>query len=225
MYCLLFGGTPFRAAQSLTTTGSEFSLYNVICNDDWGVPQTMGYDRIPTGGRHPNPSLEGAGVINLLDRFLQKDYHVRITLDEVKVCSPFSLSVLAPVADSSFHLHFIFLLLSIPLLIISFTTHSDTPGSSKALTTPRTGFPLHRLKPFPSMSLCTKHRMRCPPCTSVGAGAASSSNRFRRSSVACARSLGKSYAPPGAYRGNPSTVRWASIRSLSQDIQARRLRQ
>ena len=85
LYCLLFGGTPFHAGQSLSTTGSEFSLYNAICNDDWGVPQTMGYDRIPTGGRHPKPSSEGASTINLLDRFLQKDYHVRITLDEVKV--------------------------------------------------------------------------------------------------------------------------------------------
>ena len=68
LYCLLFGGTPFHAAQTLSTTGSEFSLYNAICNDDWGVPQTMGYDRIPTGGRHPNPSLEGASIINLLDQ-------------------------------------------------------------------------------------------------------------------------------------------------------------
>jgi [calcium/calmodulin-dependent protein kinase] kinase len=66
-------------------------LYNAICNDDWGVPQTMGYDRMPSGGRHPNPSSEGASTINLLDRFLQKDYHVRITLDDVKVCFlPFS---------------------------------------------------------------------------------------------------------------------------------------
>lgn len=88
LYCLLFGSTPFHPAQSLTTTGSEFSLYNAICNDDWGVPQTMGYDRMPTGGRHPNPSSEGASIINLLDRFLQKDYHVRITLDEVKVRLP-----------------------------------------------------------------------------------------------------------------------------------------
>ena len=116
LYCLLIGCTPFHAASSLTTTGSEFSLYNAICNDDWGVPQTMGYDRIPTGGRHPNPSLEGASVINLLDRFLQKDYHVRITLDEVKVCLFLSLlSVLIwiglPAESSShLHLHFLFLL-------------------------------------------------------------------------------------------------------------------
>jgi hypothetical protein len=126
LYCLLFGGTPFHAAQSLTTTGSEFSLYNAICNDDWEVPQTMGYDRIPTGGRHPNPSLEGASVINLLDRFLQKDYHVRITLDEVKVCLFLALiSVLiwiALPAESSSHLHFLFLLFY--FLVNTVTYHS-----------------------------------------------------------------------------------------------------
>jgi len=86
LYCLLFGCTPFHAGQTLSTTGSEFSLYNAICNDDWDVQKTMGYDRIPTRGRHPNPSSEGASIINLLDRFLQKDYHARITLDDVKVC-------------------------------------------------------------------------------------------------------------------------------------------
>ena len=45
----------------------------------------MGYDKIPTGGRHPNPDCEGASIIGLLDRFLQKDHKTRITLGQVKV--------------------------------------------------------------------------------------------------------------------------------------------
>ena len=47
----------------------------------------MGYDKMPTGGRHPDPdsSEGGASIIYLLDRFLQKDHKIRITLDQVKV--------------------------------------------------------------------------------------------------------------------------------------------
>ena len=85
-YCLLFGTTPWVADTGTSGTGSEFSLYNAICNTDWTVSSTMGYDNIPTGGRHPDPDCEGASIIGLLDRFLQKDHKTRITLDQVKVC-------------------------------------------------------------------------------------------------------------------------------------------
>ncbi|PPQ92573.1 hypothetical protein CVT25_007265 [Psilocybe cyanescens] len=85
LYCLLFGTTPFVASQgSNSTHGSEFSLYISICNDDWPVPPVIGFDRIPSGGRHPDSDAEGANIIHLLDHFLQKDSHLRITLDEVK---------------------------------------------------------------------------------------------------------------------------------------------
>ncbi|KAF8150112.1 kinase-like domain-containing protein [Crassisporium funariophilum] len=84
LYCLLFGTTPFVADKNAPGSGSEFSLYNAICNKDWTVPPTMGYDRIRTGGRHPDPNREGSIIIHLLDHFLQKDYNLRITLDEVK---------------------------------------------------------------------------------------------------------------------------------------------
>ncbi|KAF8910538.1 kinase-like domain-containing protein [Gymnopilus junonius] len=84
LYCLLFGTTPFVAVQSASSHGSEYSLYNSICNDDWPAPSTMGYDRLPTGGRHPHPDSEGASIIHLLDHFLQKDQRLRITLDDVK---------------------------------------------------------------------------------------------------------------------------------------------
>lgn len=84
-YCLLFGTTPWLADTGTSGTGSEFTMYNAICNTDWTVPSTMGYNKIPTGGRQPDPDCEGASIIGLLDRFLQKDYKTRITLDQVKV--------------------------------------------------------------------------------------------------------------------------------------------
>jgi [calcium/calmodulin-dependent protein kinase] kinase len=93
LYCLLFGQTPFVADPSFPS--SEYSLYNVICNNDWTVEDTMGFDRIPTGGRHPTlETSEGAIVNHLLGRFLTKDMRYRITLEEVKVSSSTSLSAL-----------------------------------------------------------------------------------------------------------------------------------
>lgn len=88
LYCLLFGKTPFMKVTEGGTT--EFALYRAICNKDWEVTEYMCRDRVPTGGRHPkkssrNKQLEGAKVISLLERFLQKDQTKRITLDEVKV--------------------------------------------------------------------------------------------------------------------------------------------
>jgi SNF1-activating kinase 1 len=84
LYCLLFGKTPFVADPAIP--GSEWSLYNSICNNDWTADETMGSDRIPTGGRHPiAEDTEGAIVLHLLDHFLEKDVKLRITLEEVKV--------------------------------------------------------------------------------------------------------------------------------------------
>jgi SNF1-activating kinase 1 len=88
LYCLLFGKTPFIADPA--TPASEWSLYNSICNNDWTADETMGSDRIPTGGRHPiAEDTEGAMVLHLLDHFLEKDIKLRITLEEVKVCTLF----------------------------------------------------------------------------------------------------------------------------------------
>lgn len=83
LYCLLFGEIPFRA-------DSEWALYQVIATEDWTVPETMGLDRIPTGGRHPTPGpngklSEGGVVVSFLERLLEKNASKRITLDEVKV--------------------------------------------------------------------------------------------------------------------------------------------
>ena len=95
LYCLLFGKTPFRVESN-----HEFALYGVICTQDWDVEPCMGLDRIPTEGRHhdcPNgkPCSEGAEIVKLLERLLEKDMNKRITLDEVKVASPFTSRLLS----------------------------------------------------------------------------------------------------------------------------------
>lgn len=85
LYCLLFGNTPFLGYVEGQQRGNEYRLYNMICNADWPAPPTMGYDHIPTGGRHATRDSEGADVIRLLDLFLQKDVNERITLEQVMV--------------------------------------------------------------------------------------------------------------------------------------------
>ncbi|KAI9574055.1 other/CAMKK/ELM protein kinase [Boletus coccyginus] len=91
LYCLLFGHIPFRAPDS-----SEYVLYNVICNNDWEPDEYMGSDRELTGGRHPNKTHPGFIVMNLLDKFLQKDVKKRITLDNAKRYSWFLSDILNP---------------------------------------------------------------------------------------------------------------------------------
>lgn len=84
LYCLLFGNTPFIADPAIP--GSEWSLYNAVCNQDWEVGNTMGFDQVKTGGRHPKrEDSEGGIVIRLLEQFLEKDMKHRITLEQVKV--------------------------------------------------------------------------------------------------------------------------------------------
>jgi [calcium/calmodulin-dependent protein kinase] kinase len=81
LYCLLFGKIPFRAPDS-----SEYMLYNIICKNDWEPEDTMGYDRLLTGGRKPkDKKSEGFVVMNLLDKLLEKDPNKRMTLDQAKV--------------------------------------------------------------------------------------------------------------------------------------------
>ncbi|KAK7466240.1 hypothetical protein VKT23_004968 [Stygiomarasmius scandens] len=90
LYCFLFGKIPFRPP-GIYDDFTEWTGYVYTCNHDWRAAQYMGYDRIPTGGRHPTVEedengalLEGPVVMHLLDHLLQKNYLVRITLDEVK---------------------------------------------------------------------------------------------------------------------------------------------
>lgn len=81
---------------------TEWMHYHWVCNKDWTVPETMGYDDIETGGRGgggsnsnssatQTSSKEGAIITHLLDHFLRKDMDTRITLEEVKVSSVSSI--------------------------------------------------------------------------------------------------------------------------------------
>jgi SNF1-activating kinase 1 len=82
LYCLLFGHVPFHYSGD-----NAFRTYVLIANSDWGVEETMGFDRVATRGRHPRPNdqSEGAIIINILDKMLQKEARDRMTLDEFKV--------------------------------------------------------------------------------------------------------------------------------------------
>jgi SNF1-activating kinase 1 len=82
LYCLLFGHVPFHYGGNNT-----FRTYVLIANADWGVEDTMGFDRIPTSGRFPegNDESEGAVIVRILDKMLQKDAPDRMTLDQFKV--------------------------------------------------------------------------------------------------------------------------------------------
>ncbi|PFH51565.1 hypothetical protein AMATHDRAFT_142422 [Amanita thiersii Skay4041] len=86
-YCFLFGRTPFNLPpqDNENIHHKEFVLYHQICTQDWMAGDTIGADRIRTGGRHPqDKSIEGSTVMNLLDKMLQKDPGERITLGELK---------------------------------------------------------------------------------------------------------------------------------------------
>lgn len=82
LYCLLFGHVPFYYSGD-----NAFRTYVLIANSDWGAEETMGFNRVPTRGRHPraNDESEGAVVMRILDKMLQKDARNRMTLDELKV--------------------------------------------------------------------------------------------------------------------------------------------
>jgi len=79
LFGFLFGHLPFEGM-------AEFVIYASIVNDDWMPHARMGYDGIPSGGRHPaNDGSEGSMAIHLLERCLDKNGKTRITLDEMKV--------------------------------------------------------------------------------------------------------------------------------------------
>lgn len=66
---------------------SEYDLYRVIRQDDWTAPLAMGAEKIPSGGRRPSShdELEGAILMGILDRMLQKNPLERMTLPQLKV--------------------------------------------------------------------------------------------------------------------------------------------
>ena len=83
LYCLLFGRVPFDPRGR-----NEFALYQLICEDDWNVLETMGSDKVATHGRRPrkiHKDTEGYTAVKLLERLMEKDPAERIGLDQVKV--------------------------------------------------------------------------------------------------------------------------------------------
>ncbi|KAJ3724608.1 kinase-like domain-containing protein [Lentinula raphanica] len=53
LYCLLFGRFPFQIPSDGNDNQyhTRYMLFREICTQDWSVPDTMGSDFIPTGGR------------------------------------------------------------------------------------------------------------------------------------------------------------------------------
>ena len=85
MYCLLFAKTPFDAPDaSISPLAREHQLYAAIREKDFAVAQTMGCDRVPTGGRHPEEGTRGYTIIHLLDHLMEKDPTERIEMAEIK---------------------------------------------------------------------------------------------------------------------------------------------
>jgi len=85
LYCFLFAQVPFDST-------SEFHLLSIIPTQDFSIPNIMGADSVPTGGRTGYLKGSGAGVsqeaceaIDLLARLLEKDPLKRIKLADVKV--------------------------------------------------------------------------------------------------------------------------------------------
>ena len=87
LYCLLFGILPWRPDPDIPVQAKQYNVWRKIAEEDWEALDTMGADLMPTGGRHPPADLTdtGAGIIRLLDHFLQKDPAKRITLEQAKV--------------------------------------------------------------------------------------------------------------------------------------------
>jgi serine/threonine protein kinase len=84
LFSLLEGRTPFIIPEDRPQ--HEFQIYRIVCTEDWDMPPTMGYDGLPTGGRHPTDRhTEGYTVVTLLDSLLQKDPTKRITISKLKV--------------------------------------------------------------------------------------------------------------------------------------------
>lgn len=84
LYALLFGRLPFSGDQ-------VYGIYKKIKEEDWDVREVMGLDKLPVGGRRQakpkkGEETEGYLVVDLLQKFLEKDPKKRITLEGVKVC-------------------------------------------------------------------------------------------------------------------------------------------
>lgn len=132
LYCLLCASCPWSGA-------NEFVLYQAVHAQDFRVPETLGYDAIPAGPRGlsraqaDESGSEGAFVVWLLERLLEKDVEKRITLDEVKVrlCFPSFFFETLP------RLFFSLLYRSVIILVLFFccaVTHGSTLANCEQLS-------------------------------------------------------------------------------------------
>lgn len=74
LYCLLFGRTPFDAA-------NEYLLMQEIPTAKYPIPATLSRDAWPTDGSN----VEAKEVLDLVSRLLEKDATKRISVDQAKV--------------------------------------------------------------------------------------------------------------------------------------------
>ena len=146
LYCLLFGQVPF-----ISKDGHEWSLYKVICTQEWPVPERMGFDQLETGGRYPQKrDAEGYIVVTLLNHLLQKDAKQRATLDQVKASTQTLLH-----RKESYRFYPCRGTHGLPE-----TCLTQTNGSAK----------LRPLKTIWSMSLSLRQILQCQPFISGGIG-------------------------------------------------------
>ncbi|KAL1667407.1 kinase-like domain-containing protein [Schizophyllum commune] len=162
LYCLLFGILPWRPDSDIPVQAKQYNVWRKIAEEDWEALDTMGADLMPTGGRHPPADLTdtGAGIIRLLDHFLQKDPAKRITLEQAKVRRAlffFALRLFPSCALCAIGCE-----LTLPFL------YSNTTGFSTVSPGLRSGSRSRRRGR--STSMTTRRRQLCLLCASAGRG-------------------------------------------------------
>lgn len=89
-YCLLFGSLPWdpESYPDLPNVGRQYRMFKDICEQPFPVPEFMGNDHVPTGGRGPwdtDDLYHGQNVIGILTQMLEKDPEKRATIGYLKV--------------------------------------------------------------------------------------------------------------------------------------------
>lgn len=79
LYAMLFGRLPWKGQRAA-------EIFNSICFDDWPAPPSYGIELLPCT-RYPTEKdkSEGAVLMRLLGRLLEKHPSKRMTLDQLKV--------------------------------------------------------------------------------------------------------------------------------------------
>lgn len=213
LYCLLFARTPFHFEGD-----NAFLMYVHIANHDWvaDTSGTMGYDKVPTGERHPAPddTREGALVMNILDGILKKHVDERMTLDELKVSrfDPRIAGRLLTQSFKKFQSHpWITRDIPDPATWLAVTSpskndpvmvdDSETQSAMTNITTSRDGW--HKRIKHRISSILHRQNVR-PPRTSHSAGNSDDDNKVGSiSAPAPSRSVEKKNRPAGGEKKEP----------------------